>query len=303
MQGCRSGAPAAINSRIAARTCNVPFGTPLLQGSFLTAVLLSCCLSAAVIAEERTAFRVCADPHSLPSSNNAQQGYENAIAKLFADALDLPLIFEWFPQRMGFIRNTLRSRSTQTGDYKCDIVMGVPDNFELAMTTRPYMRSVWAIVYVKGRGLDDVDSPVALAKLSAERKSALRLGCFDRSPTVKWLLKHGLIDAIRPYPMMTGDARAYPGQVIERDLVAGDIDAAFVWGPIAGYFTDRIVDRELALMPMASEPGMQLDYRIAMAVRFGESQWLATINELIDRHQRDIDRILRQYGVPLLPMD
>ena len=124
--------------------------------------------------------------------------YENVIAKLFADALDLPLSFEWFPQRMGFIRNTLRSRSAATGDYKCDIVMGVPDNFELAMTTKAYMRSSWAIVYVQGRGLDDVDSPAALAGLNAERKSGLRLGCFDRSPTAKWLLKHDLIGAIRP---------------------------------------------------------------------------------------------------------
>ncbi len=222
---------------------------------------------------------------------------------MFAKSLDLPLTFEWFPQRMGFIRNTLRSRTSNSGDYKCDIVMGVPDNFELAATTNAYMRSSWAIVYVKGRALDDVDSPNALAELSEQRKAGLRLGSFDRSPVNKWILAQGLMDALRPYPMMNGDARAYPGQIIENDLVAGDIDAAFVWGPIAGYFASQITEHQLVVIPMDSEPGITLDYQISMAVRFGEPQWLETVNGLVAKHQPEIDRILREYGVPLRALE
>ena len=130
----------------------------------------------------RTALKVCADPHDLPSSDEGLQGYENKIAQLFAFYLKLPIEYTWFPQRMGFIRNTLRSTSTQGGGFKCDIVMSVPANFELAATTKPYYRSSWVMVYVKGRGLDDVRLAQDLAGLPAERKKALRIGLFDRSP-------------------------------------------------------------------------------------------------------------------------
>src|SRR5919106_2649452 len=79
---------------------------------------------------QRAALKVCADPYSLPSSNKEQQGYENKIAQLFASDLGIPLRYEWFPQRIGFIRNTLKNNNTLDGSYKCDLVMGVPENFE-----------------------------------------------------------------------------------------------------------------------------------------------------------------------------
>ncbi|MGH8507824.1 MAG: hypothetical protein ACREVH_03795, partial [Gammaproteobacteria bacterium] len=96
-------------------------------GGIIAATL---CLSAAAAEPEdqdqRKALKVCADPYSLPSSNKEQQGFENKIAQLFAGDLKLPLDYTWFPQRIGFIRNTLRNNDAADGRYKCDIVMGVP---------------------------------------------------------------------------------------------------------------------------------------------------------------------------------
>ena len=66
-------------------------------------------LATSAIALDWDAFRVCADPNSLPLSNKEQQGYENRIAGIFAEDLGVPLEFTWFPQRRGFIRNTLRA--------------------------------------------------------------------------------------------------------------------------------------------------------------------------------------------------
>ncbi len=247
----------------------------------------------------RTAFKVCADPYSLPSSNKEQAGYENKIAKLFAQDLKLPLQFEWFPQRIGFIRNTLKNSNTPDESFKCDIVMGVPSNFELAATTKPYFRSSWAMVYVKGRGLDAVKSPHDLVNLPHEDKGKLRIGLFDQSPAALWVMKHGLMDHAIPYPMLAGDARAYPGEIIEKDLVSDKVNLTFVWGPIAGYFAKQIKDHEVVVIPMNSEPGFKFDYSIAMAVRFGEKEWKEQINRLIDKHQDEIHKILTDYGVPL----
>ena len=37
-----------------------------------------------------------------------------------------------------------------------------------------------------------------------------------------------------------------------------------------------------------------------MGVRYGEREWKATIEGLIEKHKAAIDQILRDYGVPLL---
>ena len=114
----------------------------------------------------RDALRVCADPYNLPMSNREGLGYENKIAELFGNKLNLPVHYEWFPQRIGFIRNTLRNNRTSDSRYKCDLVMGVIENFDIALPTRPYMHSSWVMVYIKGRGLDFINSQVDLYDLT-----------------------------------------------------------------------------------------------------------------------------------------
>jgi mxaJ protein len=262
-------------------------------------VSLSCSMQV-MAADPRTAFKVCADPVSLPSSNKEQQGYENKIAQLFAADLKLPLQYEWFPQRIGFIRNTLKNNDTPDSSYKCDIVMGVPDNFELAATSKPYMHSAWAMVFAKGRGLDEIKSPGDLVNLAPEKKKKLRIGVFDRSPAVVWLQKNSLMEYAIPYQIMDGDPNSFPGQIIKNDLVNDKINITFVWGPIAGYFAKQIKTPEIVVLPMQSEPGIKFDYRISMAVRHGEKSWKEQINQLLDKHKGEIDKILNDYGIPLL---
>lgn len=275
------------------------------RGAFRTlaaAFVLAASLPVAAPAAEREAFRVCADPYNLPMSNREGQGFENKIAELFAEALGLPVQYTWFPQRIGFIRNTLRNNDTPDGSYKCDIVMGVPDNFELAATTKPYYRSVWVMVYAKGRGLDGVRTPADLAHLPMEVKNRIRIGLFDRSPAAQWVLENDLMERAVPYQIMPGDARMYPGRVIEEDLAQGKIDVTFVWGPIGGYFAKRVTDPEMVVVPMPTGEQIKFDYQIAMAVRFGEREWKEQINALIDSHRTEINAILEEYGVPLLPL-
>jgi hypothetical protein len=88
---------------------------------------------------ERTALKVCQDPNNLPFSNTVGEGFENKIAELFGHDLGLPVTYYEFPNRMNFIRNTLRYK-LPTDDYPCDIVMGVPAGFDQVSVTRPYYR-------------------------------------------------------------------------------------------------------------------------------------------------------------------
>ena len=105
---------------------------------------------------------------------------------------------------------------------------------------------------------------------------------------------------IKPYAMMSPDPDQYPGQIIDKELAHGTIDAAIVWGPIAGYFARRVHDVELVVIPLRSEPGVKFDYAIAMGVRRGESEWKATVEKLIAENQAAITAILRDYAVPLI---
>jgi quinoprotein dehydrogenase-associated probable ABC transporter substrate-binding protein len=245
-------------------------------------------------------LRVCQDPNNLPFSNRAEAGFENRIAALLAQQLGWKLEHTWFPQRIGFIRNTLRAKVDNSDRYKCDLVIGVPAGFEMAATTRPYYHSTYALVYVKGKGLDGVRSLDDLMALKPEQRGKLRLGAFSSSPVTEWLVQNKLMDQVDWYQNQTGDAEQYPGQIIERDLASGKLDAAFVWGPIAGYFARNTRSAPIVAVPLVSRPGMKLDYEIAMAVRHGDKEFRQRIDQLIGSNQAKIDAILAEYGVPLV---
>ena len=245
-------------------------------------------------------LRVCADPNNLPLSNRQLAGYENKIAELFARDLGWKLEYTWFPQRMGFIRNTLRARNPDDQRFKCDLVIGVPVGFELASTTAAYYRSTYVLAYVKGRGLDSVQTPDDLLKLDPAKLKSLKFGVFGQTPPADWLLKYKLFDQVVPYQRQTGDPDQYPGEMVEKDLVAGKIDVAFSWGPIAGYYAKKVTAAPIAVVPFKPDPEMHFDYAMAMGVRYGEKEWKARVEELLEKNRGKIQGILAAYGVPQL---
>jgi mxaJ protein len=244
-------------------------------------------------------LRVCEDPNNLPFSNRAGEGFENKLAELLATELGWKLEYTWFPQRMGFIRNTLRRRDPNSNRFTCDLVMGVPAGFELASTTKPYYRSIYALVYVKGKGLDGVKVPEDLVKLEPAKLKALKLGVIGQTPPADWLLKRGLFDQVLSYQTQSGDPERYPGEIVEKDLAGGKIDVAFVWGPIAGYFAKNAA-AGMTVVPFEPTPDIQFDFRIAMGVRFGEREWKDRIEGLLEANRPRIQAILAAYGVPQL---
>ena len=270
--------------------------------ALLAAVALcTSALSASAQADppERKALRVCQDPNNLPFSSTDGTGLENRIAEIFGKALGLPVIYYSFPQRMAFIRNTLRFKLPGQ-DYPCDIVMGVPVGFDQVSVTQSYYRSTYAMVFPTGIGLDGVKSGDDLLQLEKARLDTLRIGIYDRSPASAWLTKHGLVERGVPYKILSADPLQYPGEIIEKDLAGGKIDVAIVWGPIAGYFAKRIKSKSLKVVLLKSEPGVQFDYQMAMGVRYGEPEWKRQVESLIQSRQAEIRAVLDEYGVPRL---
>src|SRR5688572_310492 len=105
-----------------------------VAGALLAIVIATTVLSpigeSAETANEASAneevLRVCADPDNLPFSNRAGEGYENKIAEALARDLKRKVEYTWFPQRMGFVRNTLRKKDPTTQKFSCDLIIGVP---------------------------------------------------------------------------------------------------------------------------------------------------------------------------------
>jgi quinoprotein dehydrogenase-associated probable ABC transporter substrate-binding protein len=250
----------------------------------------------------RDALRVCADPNNLPQSNSQGEGYENKIAEGLAHDLGLKLEYTYFPQRLGFVRNTLRAREEPSGRFKCDLIIGVPYPYELTATTHPYMHSTYALVYRVQGAMARIEGPADLLKLPASDRASLRIGLFALTPAADWVLRHGLIGRAVLYPAQSGDPNVTALSTVESDFEAGRIDAAILWGPIAGYLVSRRGREDhLRLAPFGEDPTIRFDYEIAMGVRFGENDWKSTLDRWIVEHRHDIDRILTSYHVPLLP--
>ncbi len=250
-------------------------------------------------------LKVCADPYMLPFSNQKGEGYENKISELFAKKLGLKLKYQFFPQRIGFIRNTLKAESEEGLGYKCDLVMSVPSNFELAATTEPYFASSYALVYAKGRKLDSITEPTMLDKFVNEQgHDEIKIGLPDRGPQQLWVFYNNLMANIEVYQGQPGNPKVNPGQTLIEDIIAGKIDAAIVWGPTAGYFAKQSQDKvKLAILPLKDDPkkqNMRFTYSFSMAVRHSDKAWKDKINNLIKENQAEIKKILTDYNIPLI---
>lgn len=287
------------------RKSGCPIRSATLAGCLLALLLpLAAPALHAQGSDGKDVLKVCADPYMLPFSNREEQGYENKIAELFAREMNASVKYKFFPQRYGFIRNTLRSQKTD-GSYECDLVITVPENFELAATTKPYYTSTYLLAYRKDLGIGDVSTPEAFAD-AVKNRDNFKMGLADRGPAQLWVFRNDLMGNIVPYQGMPGDPKHDPGELMMKDIAAGKIDAAIVWGPTAGYYAKQLKDKaSMGLIRMhdsPTDPNMRFEYSIAMAVRYGEKQWKDRVEQLIRDNKDEIDSILKNYGVPLLPL-
>jgi quinoprotein dehydrogenase-associated probable ABC transporter substrate-binding protein len=232
-------------------------------------------------------LRVCADPRNLPFSNEKGEGFENKLAELFADKLQKKLDYMYFPQATGFVRMTLAA-------HRCDVIMGFPQGDELVQGTNPYYRTAYALVAKPGSGLDEVTT------LEDERLKNKHIGIVAGTPPATNMAANGLMMAAKSYPLMI-DTRfdSSAGAMIE-DLMSGQIDAGILWGPMAGFYAKK-ANPPLHVTPLVKETmGPKLTFRIGMGVRSADQNWKRLLNRLIQENQPAINKILLEYGVPLL---
>jgi quinoprotein dehydrogenase-associated probable ABC transporter substrate-binding protein len=232
-------------------------------------------------------LRVCADPRNMPFSNEKGEGLENKLAELFAAKLNKKLDYVYFPQATGFVRMTL-------GAHRCDVIMGFPQGDDLVQGTNPYYRTAYALVSKTGAGLDDVTT------LDDARLKSKHIGIVAGTPPATNMAVNGLMVNAKPYPLVIDTRIDSSALAMIKDLTSGDIDAAILWGPMAGFYA-RNANPPLHVTPLVKETtGPRLVYRIGMGVRSADQNWKRQLNRLIQENQPAINKVLLDFGVPIL---
>jgi quinoprotein dehydrogenase-associated probable ABC transporter substrate-binding protein len=244
----------------------------------------------------QTAVRVCADGFNLPYSDSEGKGFDNKIAELLGEELGIPVEYYYFPQRIGFSRNTIKKVDEETGLFLCDLAMSVPEHTDFLKPTKPYWSSIESMVYRTGEGYE-LNTIADITEAKKSDGSPLKIGIFDRGVTTKKLLDLGLADQIEYYQMMPGDARLNAGRIVEA-VANGDVDVALLWGPIAGYYAG-VSDVPMAVQPL-NELGEAFIFSFSMGTRYQDKSWNALLNKFIDKRRDDIDAIMAQYYFPSL---
>ncbi|HEX6558666.1 MAG TPA: substrate-binding domain-containing protein [Longimicrobiales bacterium] len=254
----------------------------------LAAALILCGCAAAPPRQ----LRVCADPNNLPFSNRQQQGFENRIAEVVARELHAELRYTWWPQRRGFVRNTLKAGT-------CDLITGIPTTMDMVLATRPYYRSTYVFVWRRDRHLD-------ITSFDDPRLGKLKIGVpvvgddYANTPPAEALAKRGYVENLVGITVFGDYSKPNPPAALIDAVADGRVDVAVAWGPLAGYFARR-ENVPLELRPVSPQielPFLPMVFDISMGVRRGDTTFYRQLNDILVKRKPEIDRILEEYGVP-----
>src|SRR5215210_2442630 len=244
--------------------------------------------------EKPGVLRVCADPDNMPLSNQKGEGFEQKIAELIAKDWKSKVEYAWWPVRRGFFARALNGRY-------CDVAIEAPSGLDIAGVTKPYFRSGYVFVTRKDRGLD-------IKSLADPRLKKLKIGVnilnsdAENTPPAMALSRYGVVGNL------TGYYTFYTDSVRPEDIVNAvakkEIDVAIVWGPLAGYFAPK------ASVPLVVQALPERDslsdfpfrFNIAIGVRRRDKELRDSLQSVLDRKAPEIQAILKQYGIPVFPI-
>jgi mxaJ protein len=239
-------------------------------------------------------LRVCADPNNLPFSNRFRAGFENRIAELVARELHRTLHYAWWPQRRGFVRNTLDAG-------RCDLVMGMPSTADRILATAPYYTSTYVFLSRRAAG-----RPVA--SLDDPRLRNLRIGLhfigddYHNTPAAAALARRGIVRNVVGYSIYGDYSKPNPPAALVYAVARGDVDVAIVWGPFAGYFGPRtgVPLVSTPVRPTIDGPGAAFVFAISAGVRRGDTALRAAVDRVMVAERPAIRAVLARYGVPVV---
>jgi mxaJ protein len=254
------------------------------SNSLKVSVLL---LAAALSLWAREPLTVCADPQNPPFSTRQGSGFENKIANAIAAQLHQPVRFYWQRMGRGFVREVVNKGA-------CDAVIAVPVGMRGVRVTSPYYRSTYVFVTRHAEPpITSLDDPRL-----AHMKIGVQVLDDDYAPPARALARRSLTKNLVGFEM---DENA--GEIVSA-VAQKKVDTAIVWGPLAGYYAKRYrsILRLSPVTPAVDPPRLPFTFEIGVGVRKSNPELYARLEGAVHRAEPQIQRILRAYGVPILPL-
>jgi len=251
-------------------------------------------LSSVAAAEKIEPLRVCADPGNMPLSNNQGEGFQNKVADLIAKSMGTHATYFYRPYlNRGLTRQTFDNN-------ECDILMDMSADDKRMMTTMPVYRSTFVLAYRNDRGLDikSLDDPKLL--------NDMKVGVFQHSAIRTVLQERGIKRENTIVKTIAHDADLLPERqphVQVRDVVDGKLDAAAIWGPMAGWYVS-MKNAPLTIKPLNTlEDNMPLEFELGIGMKKNSHALKARIEKAMLENKDQIRKILDDFGVPLVQCD
>lgn len=238
-------------------------------------------------------LRVCADPDNLPMSNQAGEGVENKLAELMAATWNSKLEYVYWAAPRGMMRML-------NGRY-CDVWMQIPVLTDMAGVTRPYFRTSYVFVQRS-------DAAHQVTSLDDPALKTMKIGVHlyandaENSPPAMALSSHGVVGNLVGFSTTYVGGMSRPEDIIKA-VVDRSVDLSIVWGPIAGYYA-RKLGADLRLTPIENDTLTRIPfaYSMGMATRRAERAFRDSLQQFLDTKGPEIQAILEQFGIPLLPL-
>ncbi len=234
-------------------------------------------------------LNVCADPGNMPLSSMQREGFQNKLAELLAKATGARINFHWQP----FIERGL-TRSV-FDEHMCDVMFDIPVGYERLLTTVPVYKTPYVLVYRNDKGLE-------LTGLDDPKLKDLKIGVFQTSGVRAALAKRGIVDNV-DLQLQTHDGDLVPENqpwyIIQR-MLDGELDVASVFGPFAGW-VKTMKDEPVTILPInLDDDTVPLEFDLAIGVRQTDAFLKYLLDFALEDHAADVEKILRDYGVPLV---
>ena len=242
-------------------------------GGLVSAVLAAGALAAPTASA--TTLRICSDPDNLPYSKaeGAEHGLYVDLANLVARKLDAEPQYVWWlsmNQRKA-LRNTILAG-------KCDAYFALPADKDYGTRGMKRTQAFLDVAYA-------VVAPPSFSFSQLADLKGKRIGVgFASTPQIVLAAQGG-------YTTVT-----YPTDAeILVALDKGEIDAAFMWGPTAGYGNLTRYHSRWRVTPVSGE---HMNHQVAVAVPAKDAALLARISAALTELRPQITALAEKYGFP-----
>jgi ABC-type amino acid transport substrate-binding protein/cytochrome c5 len=255
---------------MAARTS----GTTRRSRTIAVCAFLSAAALTPAAADEPAPFRLCADPDNLPfsSSKASPPGFYIELGKAIAASLDRPFEPVWSQSYFGkhTVRATLLSK-------QCDIYVGLPRGGFMGPSlifSKPFLHIGYALMTPAGSQV------TGIADLAGKRVAVQ----FATTPQIVLAGR----DDIRTATFLD------PEDAVQA-LARHEVDAAFIWGPSAGYLNHATLKDSYEVKPVDGD-GMQ--FPVAIGLNRTDTELRTAVDRFIEQHGALVQEMAARYGLP-----